>query len=266
MVFDGDYTPEGAAIQASYRFDDAHTARLNLGAFALDEIGGAGDDPYLYGAQVRFDSLWSPKFQTSLGAAWLGINEEEFLSNTSVPNVNRGNTREPFVFGGATNLIPSSGFGTIVVDASATYTRDKAPLYAGPFPIKLGADYMMNTCAADGVDDYGYSAGITFGKAGKRRTWELAYTYKWLGEDAWWEELVDSDFGAYYSGTLPNSGLGPGYGSGTNVKGHIVRLAYSPSDSTTLSVKWYRTELINPFPSGTESEMDRLQVDALWRF
>jgi hypothetical protein len=266
-VFDADYTPEGIAIQSTYRFNDVHTAKLNLGAFSLDEIGGAGDDPYLYGAQLRLDSTWSTKLQTSIGAAWLGIGEEDFLSNASVPNVNRGNTREPFIFPpGTTNAVPSSSFGVFAVDASLTFTLEKAPLYAGMFPIKISADYIHNTQAAGGTDDHGYSAGITFGKAGKRRTWEISYTYRWLGSDAWWEELVDSDFGAYYGGTLPNSGLGSGYGAGTNIKGHIFRAAYSPSDSFTFSIKWLLTEAIDPFPAGSESQMNRLQVDALWRF
>jgi hypothetical protein len=108
-----------------------------------------------------------------------------------------------------------------------------------------------------------------FGKSGKRRTWELGYAYKWLGSDAWWEELVDSDFGAYYQSQQANagfSGTGAGYGAGTNVKGHIVRFAYSPSDSITLGVKWFYTQLINPSPPDSESQMSRLQVDALWKF
>lgn len=266
MVFDADYTPEGGAIQTAYRFNDAHTAKLNLGAFVLDEMSGRGTDPYLLGAQARWDASWSPKFQTSFGAAWLGIYGDENLSNAGVPNINRGNTRLPVVVNGVTNISPAASFGPVVLDASATYTLDKAPFYAGPFPIKVAGDYMNNCAASGGTDTYGYSVGLTLGKSGKRKTWELGYTYKWLGADAWWEELVDSDFGAYYQGTLANSGSGAGYGSGTNVKGHIMRFGYSPSDSLTLSVKWFLTDLIEPVPATAESGMSRLQVDAQWKF
>jgi hypothetical protein len=227
--------------------------------FILDELGGLENDPYFFGGQIRWDAKWSPKLATSAGVSGLSLDNDENLTNGNVPNVNRGNTRD------ATGA-PQYSFNPIVGDLALTYTLDRAPLYPGPFPIKVGGDYMYNPAAPSTVDNYGYSAGITFGKAGKKGTWEVGYTYKWLGSDAWWEELVDSDFGAYYAGTLPNSGLGAGYGAGTNVKGHIVRVAYSPYDSILLSGKVFFTELINPFPAGTESSMVRLQMDANWKF
>ena len=125
---------------------------------------------------------------------------------------------------------------------------------------------MINPAAPSAADNNAYSVGVQFGKSGKKKTWDISYTYKWLGANSWWEELVDSDFGAYYAGTQANSGLGAGYGAGTNVKGHIVRFAYSPADSVTLSVKWFRTDLIVPVPATSRSMMDRVQVDAQWKF
>jgi hypothetical protein len=262
MVFDADYTPEGFALQSAYRFNDVHTVQLIGGGFVLDEIGtgaGASSDPYLFGGQARLDSAWSDKLKSTAGVAGLVIGSEENLLNGSVPNVNRGNTRT-----GTT--APQYEFNPIIADAAVTYSFGSAPLYAGPFPVKVGGDYMINPAAPRSADNYAYSAGITFGKAGKRHTWEASYTWKYLGANAWWEELVDSDFGAYYGGTLANSGLTTQYGSGTGVKGHIVKLAYSPSDSLTLSGKWFLTDLINPLPAGSESMMSRLQVDAVWKF
>jgi hypothetical protein len=43
-------------------------------------------------------------------------------------------------------------------------------------------------------------------------------------------------------------------------------LSYAPYDSILLSGKVFFTELINPFPAGTESSMVRLQMDANWKF
>lgn len=262
MVFDGDYTPEGGAIQLAYRINDEHSLKLNAGAFALDENGGSGQDPYLLGAQARWDAAWSTKWSHTLGVAGLGIYEDGQLSNTAVPNVNRGNTHNST---GNTNVAAYS-FHTVVADASVTYMLDSAPYYNGPFPIKVGGDYMVNTEAPGSADNYGYSVGITLGKSGKRRTWDLSYTWKYLGANAWWEELVDSDFGAYYQSPLFGSALGSGYGSGTNVKGHILRFAYSPSDSVTLSAKWFLTYLMDGVSPGSDSQMNRLQVDAQWKF
>jgi len=137
-------------------------------------------------------------------------------------------------------------------------------MYEGPFPIRLSGDYLRNIDAAEGNE--GFSLGVLFGKSGKKGLWDVSYTYKFLGADAWYEEFTDSDTGTFYQTALPNSGLGGGYGGGTNLKGHVVRIAYSPFDSLVLSAKWYGMEAINESPADSESMMHRIQVDAAWKF
>jgi hypothetical protein len=87
-----------------------------------------------------------------------------------------------------------------------------------------------------------------------------------LGGDSWYEEMTDSDFGAFYQGTWPNGGLGPGYGAGTNVRGHHVKAVYALFDAMTLGITYGRTHLIDEFPAGSNSDMSRLIVDAIWKF
>lgn len=263
MVFDGDYTPEGGSLQFGYQPSVDHSLKLNMGAFVLDEIGGQSEDPAMLGAQLRWDGIWlhdeafKPKLQSSVGIGVLNIMESASLGNAAVPNVNRGNTRI-----GTGEL--AYHYNPIVADASLTYTFEKAPFYNGAFPVRLAGDYMNNPAAPD--DNVAYSAGVTIGKAGKRGTWELGYRYKYLPADAWYEEVVDSDFGAFYQVAQVNSGLGTGYGAGTNVKGHIVKLSYSPYNSITLSATWFKTQLVDEPVGGSDSDMNRLQVDALWKF
>src|SRR5207253_7733638 len=118
-------------------------------------------------------------------------------------------------------------------------------------PVKIFGDYMYNNGAPDQgndvngspVDNSAFSVGFQLGKSGKKRTWDISYTWKYLGANAWWEELVDSDFGAFYdaANSPANSGGGIGYAAGTNVKGHILKFSYSPYDSMTVSVKWFLT-------------------------
>ena len=149
-----------------------------------------------------------------------------------------------------------------------TYLLDSFPLYKGNFPICVSGEYMNNPAAPSSADNHAWNAGIMFGKSGKKGTWDFSYTYKWLGANAWYEELVDDDFGAFY-GSLnspANSGKDFGFGGGTNVKGHVVRFSYSPADALTLQVKWFLTDLIHPFPAGSDSRMNLLQVDASWKF
>jgi hypothetical protein len=263
MVFDGDYTPEGAAVQFNYNLSDKHVLKLNGGAFILDELGADSNDPWMAGAQLRWDAAWTKKLASTMGVAMVGISNPEQLTPAAVPNQNRGNTRTPVVAGAGGTLV--FNYNPIVVDGSLTYTLESFPMYNGAFPIKLSADYMNNPGAdPDATDNDGYSIGIQFGKAGKKKTYDLGYTYKYLGADAWYEEVVDSDFGALYEAAPP--GGSAGYGAGTNTKGHIVKASYSPYDSLTLSAKWFRTELINGSPDGSDSVMNRVQVDALLKF
>lgn len=270
MVFDSDYTPEGLGLQLGYNLSEAHSIKLNGGAFALDELGAQSEDPYLYGGQVRFESTWNKHWSTSAGVAWIGIENEQALANTvagtanPVPNQNRGNTRGPSANTSVGALVDALtyDFHPVIADASVTYTLDEFWHYKAPFPIKLGGDFMHNPNA--GTENNAWSAGITFGKAGKKGLWELSYRYKYLEADAWYEELTDSDFGAFYQ-AAPVGGAA-GYGAGTNVKGHVIKASYSPYNALTLGVTAFFTELINESPIPSEDKTTRIQVDAVLKF
>ena len=270
MVFDADYNPEGLAEQLAFHISDAHDLKLNLGAFMLDEIGADSDDPFMAGAQIRFDSKWSPKVSTSLGVAMLGIANDENLDATpagvwTVPNQNGGNTRVADPVAGRIGRL-AYNMNPIVGDAAITYNLEKFFGYNALFPITLAGDVMYNPAAPNDAGNKAFSAGITFGKAGKKGLWEIGYRYKYLGANSWWEEVVDSDFGALYETAPPSSGAGAGYVAGTNVRGHIISAGYSPADAFTFNVKYFMTQLIRESPPGSDSDMGRLQVDANWKF
>ncbi len=260
MMFDRDYTPEGAAGQLSYAINDQHSLKLNSGAFILDELSASGSDPWLAGVQLHWDAAWSSHLATTVGVGGFWIANPKNLINGNVPNINRGNTRDG-------KGAPAFGFNPVYVDAGATYTLTKFPFYPGAFPINVSADYLNNPGSPK--DNQGCSAGLLLGKAGKKGTWELAYRYEFLEGNAWYEEFPESDFGAYYQVQQPNAGFtapGAGYGSGTNVRGHWIKLSYSPYDSITLSAACFFTELINPSPAGSQTDMTRAQVDVVWKF
>lgn len=283
MVFDGDYTPEGLAQQFSFNAAENQVVRLNLGQFAVDEISSSNQDPYLFGAQVKLDSTWNKELSTSLGFGALALTSEQRLTETaagsstrvavvnaagvptggtatipgaaassSVPNVNRGNSRSGGVL--------ANNFNPLIADGSVTYTLESFPMYKGAFPIRIGAEYMVNP-AADHKNE-GYAFGVTFGKSGKKGLWDLSYRWKHLEADAWWEEVVDSDFGGLYPAVGSSRAS---YGSGTNVEGHIFKASYSPFDSWTIGVTYFLAHAI----SGTgdfDDDVGRLQLDAVWKF
>lgn len=274
LLFDSDYTPEGFAQQVSYALHREHALRLTAGQFAVDEIGGSGRDPYLLGGQARLESTWNTKWASALGGSFLGLLNPEMLASDSVPDINVGNERQVRLAADQRSFTlgaPVSDFETAVLDASVTYTFEGAPLYTGPFPVRVFADYLYNFGAADAAT--GYDVGITFGKAGRRRTWEATYRWKNVEGDAWWEELVDSDTGAFYGGPFNPAAVpgtlraaGTGYGAGTNLRGHWVRLGWSPYDFLIFNVTWINAELIEEYLPDTPSRINRVQVDAVWKF
>jgi hypothetical protein len=258
MVFDSDYTPEGLAGSVAYRINETHSVSFAAGGFSLKELGGSSADSFMGGAQMRWEATWNERLNTSIGAGVLAISEDQALGNAAVPNISVGNTRDA-----AGNL--AYNMNPFVVDGAVTYTFESFPMYPTAFPIKFAAEYMQNPSAPSDRNS-AWSAGLTFGKSGKKGTWDIAYRYKVLQSDAWFEEVVDSDFGAYYGGGLANAGQGAGYRSGTNARGHIVKASYSPYDFLTIGLTWFFTEAISEVPSGTDSAIQRLQVDAMVKF
>ena len=261
MMFDKDYTPEGAAVELAWHNNpkdptkNMHTVKFSGAGFVLDELGADSNDPFVAGAQLRWDATWNKHFSSSLGASMWGITAEQNLGNAAVPNINSGNTR-------GTNGVPVNNFTPIQADASLTYTMDKFPLYPLPFPITGFGEYIHNPGASD--RNNGYALGLTLGKSGKKGTWDIGYQYRHLEGDAWYEEFTESDFGANY--LTAATGGSAGYRAGTNVKGHVIRAQYSPYDSFTFGITYWLTDLIDASPAGSKSGAGRLQVDAVLKF
>lgn len=268
ILFDPDLTPEGAVAQIAYNINPSHVIRATAGGFVLNELSLDTRDPYMYAGQFRYDAQWSSKIQSSVGIGSFNIVNRHNLLTTTMPNQNLGNTREPsssILFVGDFN--PQYNFNPIVIDGSITYTLSSFPLYEGAFPIRIAGDYMNNP-GAPSSQNSAYSAGITLGRSGRRRTWEAIYRYRYLESDAWFEEMVDADWGSFYGVPPASSGFGflPIYGAGTNVRGHLIRLNYSILNSFTVRVSYFLTEAIdNPTPAFRTGSR-RFMVDAFWQF
>jgi hypothetical protein len=277
MVFDSDYTPEGGALQSSYKINDNHSLAVNGAAFVLDEMAASARDPFMYGAQAIWNANWTPHIGSSLGIGAFDIVNKQALGLSGganppninaggVPNINQGNTRNGFG-----NL--TYNYNPIIVSGSATYTLDSFPLYNGKFPIKLAGEFMDNPGAnpAKGpANNQGYWGGITFGKSGKKGTWDIFYRYQYLEADAWYDELVDDDNVAFYSHTATALAKN-GWMSGTNMKGHLVKFNYSLTDALTFSLTTYINDLINPnLNTGGLGEPKNhslhFMADLMWKF
>ena len=158
MVFDPDWTPEGAAIQFGYTFNDQHAIVFNAGAFVEDqEVGGKDTGsvraPGLFGGQAAWNANWTPKFATSLGLGGYTIVNPENLTTANVPYINQGNSRtNVFLKSSPTTAtgVLVNNYSPIIGDVSATYKLDTFPLYPGAFPIKVAAEYINNVGTVSG--------------------------------------------------------------------------------------------------------------------
>ena len=121
---------------------------------------------------------------------------------------------------------------------------------------------MNNPAAAH--NNEGWWGGVTFGKSGKKGTWDLSYRYQRLEADAWWDQIVDDDNIAVF----PTSLIAGTAAGGTNIKGHLVKFNYSIFDSLTFTVTCYINELINNntgFPTA-KTDAVHAMADLMWKF
>lgn len=261
MVFDPDYTPEGAALQATYKINDQNSRAFNGAAFVVDHLNSRG--PFLYGAQAIWNANWTPKIATSVGIAAYDIADDKNLaaSNTGTPyDSNLGNT----ITGSALGDPFVAHFNPIVASGSLTYTLDSFPLYPGAFPIKLAGEYLDNPAASS--NNKGWWGGVTLGKSGKKHTWDISYRYQRLEADAWWDQIVDDDNDALFpshAGLNTSSASAAGV---TDVQGHLIKFNYSIFDSLTFSFTAYINDLIvNPVPS-QKTDAIHAMADLMWKF
>ncbi len=263
MVFDPDYTPEGAALQSSYMLDNKNTILANGAVFVIDQFNSRG--PFMYGGQVIWNSIWTPHVSTSAGIAGYNLADQSGIGlvnpGTATPyDSNLGNS----IAGGTF----AEHFNPIVASGSVTYTLDSFPLYAGAFPIKLGGEYMNNPAA--GNKNQGEWVGVTFGKSGKRGTWDLTYRYQYLQANAWWDQVVDDDNQALFA-TSATAGTVVG---GTNIKGGLVKANYSITDSLTFTFACFMNTVIDkgvagavaPAGAGLKSDAIHAFADLMWKF
>jgi hypothetical protein len=278
MVFDNDLTPEGAAFQMSRAINDKHTVSATAGAFVLDEEQYSASDPFLYGGQLLWNAKWTDKIATTLGAGGFKIVGDHQLNTANVPLINEGNTRKivsetvPPNNTAQTLYVLQDQFMPVILDASATYTLDTFPLYTGKFPIKVAGEFMQNLQTSS--KNQGFWLGVTFGKAGTKHSWDITYRYERLEADAWYDQLVDDDNGAFYPGDMPTANSTFGYFGGTNVKGHMIQFNYSFTDSLTFTATCFINDLIShdgiladPLVADSKtSTAIHFMADVMWKF
>jgi Putative porin len=279
MVFDPDWTPEGATLQGGYTFNDKHAILVTGVAFVEDQEVNGNDigsvrAPGLFGGQAAWNANWTQKLATSLGLGGYAIINATNLSNANVPYINQGNSRVAYIQPGSTasTFTLANNYTPIIADASVIYKLDSFPFYTGVFPIKLQGEYINNVgTLQNNNNNQGYWIGVMFGKSGTKHTWDISYRYEYLEADATYDQLADDDNGAYYQ-HAPTGGA-VGYFGGTNVKGHMIKANYSITDSLTFTFSCFLNQLISPNlntgnpPLGEPNNSAiHVMADLMWKF
>ena len=109
-------------------------------------------------------------------------------------------------------------------------------------PLVLFGNAVQNQDASD--EDFGYAAGIRFGKAKNPGSWQFSYTYQDLEADAVLGIFTDSDFG----------------GGGTDTSGHLFKAAYAIAKNTQLKATYFMNEY-GEHTRGRDYDYDRVQLD-----
>ena len=265
VLFDPDISPEGMTQQFRHKITPSATVFADFAQFVLNESAGDTNDPWMLvfqgGGEVTIRNV-----KTRLA---VGYYDSTNLQKTGIGELNKQVSNSKVGTSAATSAFVND-YNVLNVNGSIDTT-------VMGLPVNVQGDYVINTayditcggagntkgaCAAGNVSvgnqDQGYQVGIRLGKARKAKTWEIAYYYKWLQADAVLSSLADSDFG----------------NGGTNRRGNIVWVAYNPTDFLKFQAKFFNTKPLergicagSPFsPADCNDDIDRLQVDMVWKF
>ncbi len=262
-VWDNDFTPEGFSQSIDTLVGPFRLFANGLQMVVSEDSGSNADaahkgqqyDKWMFGEQIGLETRLPLQSRLKIAAAkyyW------QHLRNGSSPIATGGVQQK----GNRRNAS-----GVQINDFNEIELTGELSTWIGKFPLSMQGTSITNIGAKDigvsvatsttkvGKLNQGFQVGAIFGKAKEKGTWEVAYFRKYLQTDATEADVADSDFGD----------------GGTNRKGHIMWIAYAPTDFTTLVAKYLQSEVVTrslaPSVSAAQGEpIHRYQVDLNVKF
>jgi hypothetical protein len=122
-------------------------------------------------------------------------------------------------------------------------------------PWQVYFDWVHNNQDNDETADFenaddGYAIGAKVGKNKKQGDWSAGYLFKYIEFNATPAQLNDADFGT------------PA-GVGTNIKGHVIRVAYNLTDFLTAGGNFF---LVQPITGDRDENDFLMQLQLVWKF
>jgi hypothetical protein len=238
-LWDGDYTPEGLAL--NYKVGDDVQFLAN-GTYQWIQERSSDDDTKLFAGQAALKFKPNSDSHITVGATYHGFQKMQGFGVQDWQGANKsyGNSTTKKVSGTTTNSLYANEYKVVEGFAEA------GTAVAGQSVTVFGA-YAKNTDPSD--NNKGYTAGLKIGKAKDPNTFELGYDYRHLEKDVFPGFLTDSD----------------SFGGGTDGKGHKVSLTYQILKNWQAKVSYFMDK--QKIASGeTENDYKRLQIDLIAKF
>ena len=241
LIWDGDLTPEGAAIRFGRSFGENVKMYLNGGLFYIRDMD-PDDESYLAGVQAGFNVKASKDVKLMIGAGYYDYSGAENMPFFYKTDKNYGNSKKVIgttasgnVYGYAVDFNDVEVLGVVDVAVS-----DKAGL-------KLYGNYVTNV-AADSLDT-GWLFGGALSRGTNKGSVRVYANYRRIEADAVVGAFTDSDF----------------IGGGTNGKGLELGAAYGVAKNVSLDLTYFvNTKGIKDVDD--EIDYKRLQADLQLKF
>jgi outer membrane murein-binding lipoprotein Lpp len=223
LFFDGDINPEGGAVN----WQQGTTGLFATAFYVNLAERSAAADSTMAGGQIgwRADLSSSTKLLIAAGyfdhGAVLGYNA---VQDATLPGNAFGNTTTANAAICRPGVITATSTACIADDFNIYEVLAELSMQLGGKPLVFSLDYAKNNKADFAASatspsglDTAYMGGVQYGRVTTAHTWEVAYVYQKVENDALYGQWVDSDFGAGSTGASGHV-FKAGYGFGRNFR------------------------------------------------
>jgi hypothetical protein len=257
LFFDGDINPEGGAINWQQGANGLFATAFYVN---LAERSAAADST-MSGAQLGWRGDVASGTRLTVAASYFdhgAVQGYNAVQDATLPGNAFGNSTtasaavcRPGVITATSTACIADDFNVYEVLAElSTQVAGKPLVFSLDYAKNNKADFAAAATSPSGLDT-AYMAGVQYGRVTTAHTWEVAYVYQKLENDALYGQWVDSDFG----------------GGSTGTKGHVFKAGYGFGKNFRINGTYFfnDTNIDVPVTIGgvpvTERAYRRLQLD-----
>ena len=241
MTWDDDLNWEGGYEQLAWSASDTVNVKLVALQTIVNEVSNDEDSYMLAGyGEVGF-ALGNHSLQLSVAGYRFG-NVDQVAVGRAVGPLRSilTNQLELGADGGIIGFASDFNMVDVIAEAEFDTGRDR-------YPFRLLADFLRNTGAASDLDT-GMWLEAEYGGSRAAGSYTLGYTYGWIEQDAALSPFVFSDI------------------RGTNVRLHMITLAYVPLPNLTLDLTLHMSKRLEVDPGTNNVWLTRPHAAVIVRF